>query len=362
MPTINWDLWQDLTGVEDRGAWRSLRRKVRLEYSAAEMEGPPKLGGPRILYKTMQSLDDAGLFVLSTLDSRDGNNYDIPALPTTLPTGASIFGNPDNPFSHLVLVKRTPTIVAPNNWVDVVLDYEHILDGYNQILVNPPSGRLFVKGRSSIIDKDTNFYYKDGVKANGRRLLSVAHTYPEWDMGTPNAPFDPDLPRTVVQTGSINIPFPAQNFTIQALHFTNNIWQDANNMVGWINEDVILGQPPYTYICSEFAWELNNAFVTPFQRGNYACYKVSVEFQFNFDTWDATVVFNDQRLSGGRPPHNVLAAAETDDQGVLRLGINPLNGAFQPAGYWQVPSLQRKNFRQFLNAQFEIVGPSTPIP
>src|SRR5688572_21146649 len=131
-----------LSGVYERGVWRSLRRTIRLKYEEAELTGPPSLRGPNLLNHAINYLRTAvGFAPFTTLDAL--------ANPSST---FGIVGNPLCPFGNLVLVNMTPKIVAQNNWVDVDLQYEHMMDGYNQILLNPPSRRIFVKGRSSIAE------------------------------------------------------------------------------------------------------------------------------------------------------------------------------------------------------------------
>jgi hypothetical protein len=270
------------------------------------------------------------------------------------PVHGDVFGNNEAPFSNLVLTNMVAKMAASNNIVDVEISYEHVLDGFNQILVNPPSGRLFVKGRSSIVDKTTNFFRKEGNPAADRIQLEVAHTFPEWDRDIAGLSFDPDLPRTVRQTGEVNVPFPAKGFTLQGMVFTNDIITFGKRLAGHVNEEPLLGEPPLYWLCTEFAYEMHNAFPA-FWQLNRPAYKVSMEFQYNHDTWDPDVVFNDKRH--GAPPAAVKHGSLAEFDMILRYTENPINGAIQPAGIWRAPFLPRRNFTGFFgDVLWEAVG------
>lgn len=339
-----------MSGTFERGVWRSVKTGARLEYRPADLSDDNLLGGNfrnlLILDRSVKKIISMGFTPFSSI-GRDGN----PAVPAEF----TVVGNPECPFSNLVLTNMTPKIGASNNIVDVEINYEHVMDGYNQIIRNPPSRRLYVKGRSSIVDKSTNFFRKDGNPLAPQVQLTVAHTYPEKDRDITATPFDPNLPRTVVQTGEINVPFPAQGFTIQGILFTNDVLEDGKNLIAHINEETLLKQPAKYWICSEFAWEMHCGFNTQWF-DNRPGYKVSMEFQYNYDTWEPLVVFHDKRF--GDPPANMQEARENGPEGVLRMTRNFYNlSAQQPAGYWKVPYLPTCNFTNFFgNPRFEVVG------
>jgi hypothetical protein len=341
-----------MSATFERGVFRSLKTGARIEYTAPDdLDNNNGFGGnyrgPLLLWKSVLLLMSPpyNLLPFTSFDRNDVPSY---------PLHGSVFGNKEAPFSNLVLTNMVPKVAASNNIVDVELTYEHVLDGFNQILVNPPSGRLFVKGRSSIVDKTTNFFRKEGNKALPPQQLEVAHTYPETDRDITGLPFDPDLPRTVVQTGEINVPFPAKGFTLQGMMFTDDIMKEGRHLVAHVNEEPLLGEDPLYWICSEFSWEMHNAFPDTWQN-NKPAYKVSMEFQYNYDTWDVDVMFFDKRT--GMPPPNLLTATHADANGVFRICGSPIVPALQPAGIWRVPYLPRRNFTdRFGGVLWEAVG------
>jgi hypothetical protein len=343
-----------MSGTFERGVFRSLKTGARIEYEPANLSEDNGFGGsyrgPLLLWRSVDLLMNApyNLTPFSSLNRNDVAQY---------PVHGDVFGNNEAPFSNLVLTNMVAKMAASNNIVDVEISYEHVLDGFNQILVNPPSGRLFVKGRSSIVDKTTNFFRKEGNPAAPKTQLEVAHTFLDYDTDITGMPFDPDLPRTSIQTGEINVPFPAKGFTLQGMVFTTDIMAFGKQLVAHINAEQLLGEPPLHWLCSEFSWEMHNAFPA-FWQLNRPAYKVSLEFQYNYDTWDADVVFNDKRT--GMPPAAVVAATLPDDQGVMRLTGNPLSPLAvveQPAGIWRVPFLPRRDFTGFFGGVlWEAVG------
>lgn len=365
MPEVSIHKPEGLSARFERGAFRSLKSLARITYTVDELNavnplGPTTLRGPYILHDAVQQLINLGHVPFTTM-----LRTNVPGQATNVnePPGGGPVGNTNEPFSNLVLVGMDPKISASQNVVDVELTYEHVMDGYNQILINPPSKRLYFRSRSSIVEKSTNFFHPNGNAAIPRQLIRVGHTYQDENLaaGIPNAPIDPSLPKTVVWTGTINVPFPQHTLSIQGMIFTDDITLNIKNLLGKVNEDTFFGHPPRTWICSEFSAEMHNGFLmASVQGGKKGAYKVSLEFQFNFDTWDATAVFVDQRT--GRPPADILDPVEYDGFGVKRLAHNPINGAFQPAGVWLVPSLGELNYHSFFGGSvanpmlFEKVG------
>ena len=257
-------------------------------------------------------------------------------------------------YGSLVLIERSTQMgERDKSCVDVTLKYEHILDGPNQELNRPASGLLFGKGRASITQKTTNFYYPYGQVNLGRVQILVAHTFPADYQGVAALTLDPTLPRTVIQGGEISIPFPQSNFQMQGVITTDNPVAVADQFIAKINSLTWMGKPPLTWICSEVQYDIIDieGFV----------YRFAFEFQYNQDTWDATVIFNDQFL--GRPPANVLPGTvvnpdsdspETKATPPIRSYTeNPISFNFQPAGYWNVPALGRQDFASLFAALFE---------
>lgn len=89
----------------------------------------------------------------------------IPAWGTGLvdSTNLTNFAN-TQAFNTLVLIQRDAKIAEQDpGTVDVILTYEHLLDGPNQGLKFPGSNTiLYTKSRSSVVQKPTNFFYPYG--------------------------------------------------------------------------------------------------------------------------------------------------------------------------------------------------------
>jgi hypothetical protein len=324
LPTAYIDRIDSLSLVEKLGVIRSLTRKARVVWGVTETRPP----------------DFSVLTVAMSL---------MPAPFSTI-SGFGPFAIQYQGFDALVLTERSPTLSENDpGCVDVILKYEHLLDGPNQQLRNPPSGLLFGKGRCSITEKTTNFYRPFGDPTAERVQILVGHTYSPFDPGPIAQGLTPYPGPTVVQGGEINIPFPQGNFQLNGVLTTKNPWATAYQFVASINAGPWLNQPELTWICSEVQWDI----LDPLQNS----YRFSFEFQYNIDTWDPTVIFTDQR--SGRPPYNVVKATNADGNGVTCLMINPYSGVFdplivfQPAGYWSVPALRRVDFNALFGALFE---------
>jgi hypothetical protein len=338
MPIVKMERMDDLGCVERHGTIRSLTRKARVLFT--EMDNAPT--NFHILNEALAVCPQP----FSTPPTLTFGNVDVPAVnQQSFPT------NPNDRYGALVLVGRDPKIAENEKWcVDVTLHYEHMLDGPNQKLFNPTSGMIWGKGKTSVSDKSTNFYYPFGDTTKAREIIQVAHTFPTNDNGIAGLPLDPTMPRTIIQGGEINIPFPQSNFRIHGYVLNEpNIVDRSFEFVAKINENVWLGRPALTWLCSEMEWEC----VSP----STFLYKVSFEFQYNIDTWDATVVFIDQRT--GKPPATVQKATTPDSNSVLRKVAHPTQAlTLTPAGMWQVPSLGRVDFNQKFSAFFNGSNPA----
>lgn len=350
MPQIHLDHLSALSGKMERGAIRSVTRTARLIFSAEELDDENEdIRSPEILSAALDALEEEG-FVFG-----------------------SLLNEANTRWSHLVLVGMEPKLAMSDsqNCVDVTLSYQHVLDGANQFAtsadsdsITVPSGRIWGKYRTGIVEKTTNFFYPNGDRSNpdAKTLIVVSYTVPTWDIRVGGIPHDPNHPRTIYQGGEITIPFPNANYRFELVVSCIDPVKLANTIRNRINTLPWLGYDSYTWICSNVEIEMlarDGGIIGP----DRSLYKFAFEFQHNNDGWKPTVVFNDQQ--SGKPPAGVDEQKATiiDDNGVLRLRAdpypqfslgNPLNNI--PAAIWQVPALRELNFdAYFNNCQFEAV-------
>lgn len=323
------DRVDDLSCQEKHGVIRGLTRKARIRFEDGDNR-PKDFSILRAGFAAIEA-DPYKLFPYSTLDA-DG-------------------------YKSLVLIERNPKLLDNDpSWLDITLVYEHLLDGPNQQLIDPASGIIFGKGRCSITQKTTNFFYPFGDHTKGKVQILTAHTFSPKDMGVAGQVLNPDLPYTITQGGEVSIPFPEGNFQCQGVIRTGNPWSVAYTFINAINKDEWLNGPPQTWICSEVQFEILEAYppgvhVRPL-------YKFGFEFQYNEDTWNPTVVFNDQRT--GRPPADVQPAttgnpalAPDSIAGIINYAVNKYNGKAQPAGFWTVPAIRTVDFNALFGSLFE---------
>lgn len=349
MPEIYIDHLSDLKCTEVRGVIRSLTRKARVLLRG---DLTADLRGPNVLAAVLGYLDDVGLSAMSTL----GNVTDA-----------------NSPYHALVLVNRSPQIAENDqNCVDVVLTYEHLIEGHNQTAIGPPTGLLFGKGKTSIVEKQTNFFYPRGDKTKPKIQLEVGHQFPITDKRAATITDDPRYPRYRIQGGQINIPYPQSNYRFDGIVATAFPALLANRLIAKINDRPWMGMPKHTWLCSEVTWEINDPgialFARPVIKPNY---KFGFEFQYNSDTWNPTVAFHDQET--GTLPAKVVVATEQgvnaagQPDGIVRYmllprlipGIGLIGLDKVPAGVWQVPALQEKDFDAAFGALFE--GGNPPV-
>jgi hypothetical protein len=337
MPNVYIDHLDDLACEERLGVVRSLTRKARVQY----------LQGDTIPtdYSTLwTALTQAGIPTpFSQLTSRG--------------------------FEMLALVNRSVALVDKDKgWVDVILKYEHVLDGPNQILIAPPGGTIYGKLRCSTVQKPTNFYRPNGDLTQDRVQLLTSHAFP---LSQPANGIVGDLDLgglTIIQGGEINIPFPQANFHVEGVIYTDEPWAFAYPLIGTVNEGLFLGTDiRHTWMLTEIQYEILTSNPVPNignNINNQALYRFSFEWQYDSDTWDQTIVFNDQRT--GKPPAGVLPAtaavpantqdpitgAQYTDVGVVRL-IATTFRRYRPAGFWTIPYAKEVDYQSVFAAFFE---------
>lgn len=353
MPTLHIDHLSNLAAREERGVVRGMTRLVRVEFTQAEIATHRN---PNVLMLALAVLDDAGLTAMSVLG-----------------VGRDPQKDPEQRYAPLVLTKRLPKLSTQddNCWVDVTLEYEHLIDGPNQVLRDPPIlfSTVYGKGRTSIREKTTNFFYPYGnqtpenLGGPGRVQILVAHQYGPNESGIPASAYSKEYPRVVFQGGEIKLPYPESTYTITGLVSTRKPAKLTRQIVTCLNRIEWQGGPPRSWICSAGEWEINN----PAYGGDLAepVYRMSFEFQHNSDGWDPEVVFLDERY--GRPPADVQKAINfdrDDEHGVLRMASIPVlteggNLEFKdiPAGLWKVPALVDKDFDAFFGVLFDGMAP-----
>lgn len=340
MPTPYIDLVRDMHAEERNGVIRSLTRMATVVFDPGEI--PTDTG---ILWDALQT---AGI-----------------PLPFTFMT------NVDGPmagYKALVLAERGMKLEdGDNSIVHVSLHYAHVLDGPYQQLKNPPNGVLFGKYRTSVSQKQANAFHPNGDLTLPLYPIMTAHSFPKGDpdLANFNAFTVPHTygvgfvsgawPFTVVQGGEVPLPSPQANYHLEGyLRVADpNAYMDGIRVK--MNATTWLGKPPGTWLCTEIQSEV----LDPSQ--NPMLYRFAFEFQYDFDGWNPTVVFHDNRT--GLAPFGVEKGFLPDPNNALlttAYARNAYNTNPQPAGYWTVPALGSVDYNAFFGAVFEQPGPFAP--
>ncbi len=332
------DRMEALNIVSERGVIRSCQRKCRIQLSREPVNDHLN--------------DDHNALILARRFLIEQGFVEMQPMGNIL--------NEDEELAPLVLIRTEFAIVENDKYtVDATLHYNHIIDGANQYIgINgPPSGLLWGKGRTSIVEKSTNFFYPEGDRTKPRVLLEVGHQFEITDTRAVAINHDPFHPRFVRQGGEISVPFPQGNYKCEAIVSVPFPHRLARALIASINLVEWMGEDPFTWLISEVTFEVCDP-ARPVGGFLKPTYKMGFEFQFNSDTWNPTITFKDQET--GNPPAKVVKATEPDEFGVVRLQLLPFNpGGGQigfdkvPAGYWQVPALKRIDFKQTFSALFE---------
>ena len=337
----------NLSCEEVRGVIRKLVREARILFAEADIVTKRDFN---VLNAALTILDSNGITAMSRLgDIRNVNDR----------------------FGALVLTSRAPRVAEGDpTCVDVVLTYDHIIEGNNQNL-NPltlgglPAPEVFGKGKTSIREKETNFFYPNGiVDPDKKTQILIAHQYAITDTGIPPTAFEKNLPRVVFQGGHVKAPFPESTHSITGLFATPRPRAYAKAIIAATNSVSWIGDPAGTWLCTEVQWEVNNPAVNNI--AGLPNYRMTFEFHHNPDGWEPEVAFKDERY--GRPPADVVQAYIAIDEadggdGVLRwqgiVGIldpdDPeARGIINiPAGVWKVPMLKKLDFDAFFGTVVE---------
>lgn len=200
-----------------------------------------------------------------------------------IPAANSYLDNVNNP--QLQLTDRDIKMVDKDK-AEVVLTYGKFNDEGQQLYYSGVVTDRAVAGKmtTSVVQKSTNLYRFAGT--GPQQLITLEHTYPADDEDFGGL--------TVEQSGTIDVQVPQRTFTIEGIKEVSAPWQMAERLIAAINKGVWLGQPKWTWMCTEVSWLYRT----------YANYYMTFTFQHNEDTWNPTAVFIDDRTK--RPPKDLI--------------------------------------------------------
>lgn len=180
----------------------------------------------------------------------------------------------------LFLKERNPRLVN-KGCVDVDLVYlpANSNGGVGQSF---ESGLVLGESSATLNQVESNL---DGAGA----LITVEHTYPVDDLDFAGL--------TKVQGGTIQVFQPQITRRYRGIKATAVPWEIEMDIVGTVNENTWAGGDSRTWMCTACSWK-------PVDVGG-SRFEFNVEFQYNPDTWDPTVVYKDERT--GRPPDGLVA-------------------------------------------------------
>lgn len=190
-------------------------------------------------------------------------------------TGLPKFGDPHPSIPGISCVSRACKYEGGNDKVRVTLEYA--VPQPSQTPTPPPSpGQT---GSQSTIrvggSTQRTTTQKDAFGAN----IVVSHKFPA---NFPDAEFaGKDVPQGA--DAEIEIPNVVLSETRKEFGSPSNL---AKSFVGTVNASSIWGGAPRTFLCTRIEGVTNDLGLT---------FEVTYEFQFNPQTWDATIVFRDPR-------------------------------------------------------------------
>lgn len=191
-------------------------------------------------------------------------------------------------YPSLVLTERNTALVDSDK-VDITLVYEHFMN-VEQDADNPLDGySIYGDIKASTQQVTTN-------KNLAGEMILVKHTYSS-DPADDN--YDPELGDGIEkqQTGEIQVFSPMATASYKFIKKTNTPWLIRAALEGMLNLNAWNGAIR-SWLCTAVNFTLHDL------TGPVRTYKFSVEFQYNPDGWDPTVVFIDSRT--GRPPAGLV--------------------------------------------------------
>lgn len=194
---------------------------------------------------------------------------------------------PDRAAFQLIVNERRVNMVDKHT-AHVTLTYENAynIDSVEDSFDNPHMGLVSGEVRCNVQQKSSN------LDINGNQVV-LSHTYPAND---PNFPG-----QTREQGGEFTYYVAQRSFSVHGIKATNAPWAVANSINGRVNFLPFSGEAARTWLCVGANWrpESNGRHIDGIAR-----YYMRFEFQFDSDTWDATVVYIDDIT--GRPPANLV--------------------------------------------------------
>jgi len=182
------------------------------------------------------------------------------------------------------LIERNATVLDSGK-VKIELVYESTFDS-EQFLDSPRGGLILGEVRCNIQQKTSN------VDINGDQV-TVSHTYPA---------DDPDYPsKEKIQGGQFQYYEPQRSIIITGIKVTATPWLVANSIIGRVNSVIFTTEAVRTWLCTSCNWR--PGWSGESHENNQ--YYMDFEYQFDPDTWDPTVVFQDDRT--GQPPADLIA-------------------------------------------------------
>lgn len=190
--------------------------------------------------------------------------------------------------SELVLDERS-VVMEDKGTARIALTYLNAfqIDNMTDDFDAPFMGSMGGEVRCTVQQKQSNLDEND-------MQVTVEHQYPDDDANHPG--------ELVVQGGEFSYYDAQRSFAVHGIKYTAAPWLIANAIVARVNSIRFSGEDERTWMCMACNWKPQGVHPEPGGRG--FAYYMRMEFQFDKETWDPTVVFIDDVT--GKPPKDLV--------------------------------------------------------
>ncbi|MGH9892754.1 MAG: hypothetical protein ACREA0_12345, partial [bacterium] len=187
--------------------------------------------------------------------------------------GVPAFGEPHPTIPLLRCVSRSAQLQAGNDIAQITLVYK--IPKPQQ--TNPNESGQGGAPAAGVVRVGSTVQSTTTQKDRFRTPISVTHTFP---VSHEDAEF---AGRKITQGVDVDVSVPQLVVSETRRESSTPIFK-ARSFVGTVNSGSIWSGAPRTYLCTRIDGQTND---------NGLTYEVAYEFQYNPQTWDATVVFRD---------------------------------------------------------------------
>jgi hypothetical protein len=199
--------------------------------------------------------------------------------------GVPVYGDVLTEAPNLKLTTREVRMLD-NKMAEVTLSYEP------NVFQQKFEESAKASGEASLNQVQTN-------KDKNGDTITISHTYPNLGNSLGEEPDADHANKTFTQGGQIDYLQPQLVLKFSGTMQSSNAVALALSVIGKVNDDTWMEGSAKQWLCTGCGFKVINSSASPIE------YEFNLEFQYNPDGWDPTVIFADDRT--GKPPEGLVA-------------------------------------------------------